>query len=961
MHSTLAKFSKAAATALTALLLSSADPRAAGAQSNCQYAVVPATVSAVASDTTGTIGVTASDPSCGWAATSDASWLTVGAPTYGYPGQVLADGAIGYWRLNESGGTSVTDRSGHGLSGVATSSGVTWQQAGAVAGDTAASFDGTSGGIMAPAYAVQLTSALTAEVWVKTTNTSEWQTLVDHGFSGGEAWGLFLLSGVPRLEVQNPGNSTTAVMAPASVSDGQWHHIAGTWDGTTLRMYVDGVLGGTGSFAAPLLTTEQPIGIGQYPYTDGGFRLDGSLDDVAIYARALTGAEIAQHYALGLAAATATGSGVVAYAVAANPTSAARSATLTLGGETVTVTQAAWVAPTCTTTVNPSSVASGAAGAAGSLAVTETDPSCGWTATSDASWLTVGAPTYGYPGQVLADGAIGYWRLNESGGTSVADRSGHGLSGVATSSGVTWQQAGAVAGDTAALFNGTSGGITVPASEVQLTSALTAEGWVKTTSTSEWQTLVDDGISGGEAWGFFLLSGVPRLEVLHPYGSGAAVMGAASISDGQWHHIAGTWDGTTLRMYVDGVLSGIASFAAPLMTTDGPIGIGQYPYTDGGFRLDGSLDDVAIYDHALTSTQIAQHYALRASTSAAGPGVLAYAVAANPTSVARTATLTVAGETVTVTQEGVAIPPPPPPALGVSATTPAGGASGILHTPITATFSRAVALATISTATIELRDDQDVIVPATVSYNAATLTVTLTPTSPLAAVTYYTARVVGGSDGVKAEDGGELSSDVGWYFRTASAATAPAAAYPFSDYSGNSTSDKSDNGNIGTLLNGAAFTSGRFGDGVGFDGVDDELDVPPSDTLALTNAFTFEAWVDSTTSGGQLWSKRDASGTSLYTLEIQSDGRAHLEATTSAATYDVVSPSSLPPNTWTHVGVTYDGAVMLLYVNGVEVSAVTATGNLIQSNEPMRLGLGFAGVLDEVRMYRVALNAAAWT
>lgn len=62
------------------------------------------------------------------------------------------------------------------------------------------------------------------------------------------------------------------------------------------------------------------------------------------------------------------------------------------------------------------------------------------------------------------------------------------------------------------------------------------------------------------------------------------------------------------------------------------------------------LDEVAVYDYALTPTQIAQHYSLATATN--DSGTVHITVSANGNSNAQTATLTIAGHTVTLTQAG---------------------------------------------------------------------------------------------------------------------------------------------------------------------------------------------------------------------------------------------------------------------------------------------------------------------
>jgi hypothetical protein len=119
---------------------------------------------------------------------------------------------------------------------------------------------------------------------------------------------------------------------------------------------------------------------------------------------------------------------------------------------------------------------------------------------------------------------------------------------------------------------------------------------------------------------------------------------------------------------------------------------------------------------------------------------------------------------------------PAPPA--VSSTTPAGGATGVARTTtVKAAFSRSLDPSTVGTSTFTLTGPSGA-VPATVTYDDATLTATLAPSSSLAFSTTYAAHL---STGIHALDGKPLAAAVDWSFTTAAAvppqvvSTAPAA------------------------------------------------------------------------------------------------------------------------------------------------------------------------------------------
>ena len=81
-----------------------------------------------------------------------------------------------------------------------------------------------------------------------------------------------------------------------------------------------------------------------------------------------------------------------------------------------------------------------------------------------------------------------------------------------------------------------------------------------------------------------------------------------------------------------------------------------------------------------------------------------------------------------------------------------------------------------------------------------------------------------------------------------------------------------------------------------------------------------------------------------------------------SAERQLLSPSALPANTWSHLAFTYDGSFMRLYVNGVEVTNQPLTGSAVVSTGALKIGGNaiwgewFAGLIDEVRLYNRALT-----
>ena len=115
----------------------------------------------------------------------------------------------------------------------------------------------------------------------------------------------------------------------------------------------------------------------------------------------------------------------------------------------------------------------------------------------------------------------------------------------------------------------------------------------------------------------------------------------------------------------------------------------------------------------------------------------------------------------------------------VTSTSPAAGATAVaVNAVITATFSEAMNAATINTNTFLLRNSANALVPAAVTWDAATRTARLTPSAALAGTSTYTAQVVGGPGSPRAEDvSGNPAAGLTWSFTTAAVATCPCSGW----------------------------------------------------------------------------------------------------------------------------------------------------------------------------------------
>jgi hypothetical protein len=112
--------------------------------------------------------------------------------------------------------------------------------------------------------------------------------------------------------------------------------------------------------------------------------------------------------------------------------------------------------------------------------------------------------------------------------------------------------------------------------------------------------------------------------------------------------------------------------------------------------------------------------------------------------------------------------------LTVTSVTPAPGATGVsTTTSVSASIVGFLSYPTVNTSTFELRDPAGTLLPATIGGGGETQTFTLSPTSPLAFSTTYTAKVKGGSTGIKDTSGNPMAADYTWTFITGAAPSPP--------------------------------------------------------------------------------------------------------------------------------------------------------------------------------------------
>lgn len=410
-------------------------------------------------------------------------------------------------------GTTAIDASEHANDGSFIGAGL----AADTNGGQYATFDGSNDYIRVPSSPSLMPTSVTIAAWVRFDSPpAEVAELVfkrNSGNSNNEDYALQINSaGGVRFVLANGWQ--TRLDSSATMSAGQWHHVAATFSQPDMKVYVDGRPAGTASHDYVLAHdpgTDLILGAADHKYNPMGPFTAGAMDGVKIYKRALSAAEIAD----------------LAGVVPEDP-------------------------PPAT----------------GNLVLHYTFDGDGGLTATDAS-------EYGNDGSFIGAGLA----VDTNGGQY-------------------------------ATFDGSNGYIRVPSSASLMPAAVTIAAWVRfdalPTEVSELVFKRNPYFANNEAYALQITS-CARLRFVLGNGGQTRLDSSVTMGVGEWHHVAATFAQPEMKVYVDGVLAGTSSHNYALAHHAGAdllLGAADHSFYPMSSFANGGLDDVRIYDCALTAQEI---------------------------------------------------------------------------------------------------------------------------------------------------------------------------------------------------------------------------------------------------------------------------------------------------------------------------------------------------------------------
>ena len=551
---------------------------------------------------------------------------------------MLSDAPSGYWRLGEDGGTTASDAAGANP-GTYDNGPALGQPSllPADAANKAVGFDGTddyvdiqSSGPLSPSTAVSV------EAWIKTAalpGPAEFASIA----SKPGSYSLQLNGSRLEFKIDQPGGSGRLQAPLGAIQVGHAYHVVGTFDGTTQRLYLDGLeVAEAVRPTEPISTSGDELRIGSWNGSEEFF--DGVIDEVAVYTAALSAARIDAHYQ------AAIGGGPPDTTVDAPSELTATAASDrqidlhwidnsdnegefrierdTSPGFASPVVEAIWADSTTFSDVSLSpgttyyyrvrarnaTESSGYSNTATATTPTSAPDGPALPPVSPASPPTSpSSPQGGYAAAVFDDRPVSYWRLDELSGRRARDArdSNPGLYRNDPQLGRP-SLLSTDPHDHSVRFDGVDDYVKAPGSRsLSPGDRVSVEAWIRPARLPGRGGLA---LVAGEMSSYSIQLEGRRIAFTIAQAQGPSRLRARAglIVPGHAYHVVGTYDGTTQRLFVDGVNVVSAPLSGSIAHRTNPFEIGSAGGSGGWFS--GTIDEVAIYARALGPARVRSHY-----------------------------------------------------------------------------------------------------------------------------------------------------------------------------------------------------------------------------------------------------------------------------------------------------------------------------------------------------------------
>ncbi|SMD46300.1 Por secretion system C-terminal sorting domain-containing protein [Aquiflexum balticum DSM 16537] len=515
-------------------------------------------------------------------------------------------GLVGHWKMEEGSGNILIDHTGNENDAIIqNTSGINWSQG--VIG-LAVNLTGQSGrfGIATHNPSLQINEALSIVSWVKPTSVGRNTIISKADGNGFELW----LDQNGQIEFRlNRGNNGAAYRLLSNynyIGDvGEWIHVAATFDGTTSRIFINGIEDISATYAPFTIgTASGDLTIGALGTIQ---RFNGAIDDLRLYGRALDGSEISGLFdgeiplpVVPQLLAPADGNASV---IAPEVQLSWLTSDFAAGYQVQLATDIGFGSMVADVDNGPDIIFN----ATGLLPETayfwrvrayNGEGSSDWSETR--SFATVA------DGQV-PDGPVGHWKMDEGSGNVLIDHSGNGNNATIQNTANVFWEPGIIG--LAVNFNSWSGryGVAPHSQSLEIAEALSIVSWVKPTSVGR-NTIISkaDG-NGFELW----LDQNGQIEFRLNRGNNGAAYRLLSNYNytgdvGEWIHVAATFDGTTSRIFINGIEDISATYAPfTIGNPSGDLTIGSLGTIQ---RFNGAIDDLRLYGRALDISEITDLY-----------------------------------------------------------------------------------------------------------------------------------------------------------------------------------------------------------------------------------------------------------------------------------------------------------------------------------------------------------------